>query len=185
MTDAAQWTGRRLRGFEPTGSLLRDRIRTAGESRGFAVSRLLTNWAEVVGPETAAICHPVKIGYAKGGFGATLTLLTTGAQAPLLQMQLPAIRERVNACYGYNAVSRVTITQTAPSGFSEGQAAFAPAAPHAFAAPPTPEVRRKASEVAGGVADGDLRAALEALAQNVLSRTGRMGRSPADPEQKG
>ena len=184
MSDAAQSTRRRLRGFEATGSLLRDRIRTAGETRGFAVSRLLTHWAEVVGPDTAAICRPVKIGYGKGGLGATLTLLTTGAQAPLLQMQLPAIRERVNACYGYNAISRVTITQTAPSGFSEGQAAFAPAPRKAPQAPP-PEVRRKASEAAGGITDGDLRAALEALAKNVLSRAGRTGREPADPKQKG
>ncbi len=184
MTDAAPSTRRRLRGFEPTGSLLRDRIRTAGESRGFAVSRLLTHWAEVVGADTAAICRPVKIGYGKGGFGATLTLLTTGATAPLLQMQLPTIRERVNACYGYNAISRVAITQTAPSGFAEGQAAFAPAPRKTPAAPP-PEVQRKASEVAGGIADSDLRMALEALAQNVLSRTGRPGRTPADPEQKG
>jgi len=184
MTDAAQWTRRRLRGFEPAGSLLRDKIRTAGESRGFAVSRLLTHWAEVVGPDTAAICRPVKIGYSRGGLGATLSLLTTGAQAPLLQMQLPAIRERVNACYGYNAISRLAITQTAPSGFSEGQAAFAPAPRKPQAAPP-PDVQDKASKVANGVADGDLRVALEALAQNVLSRSGRTDRKPADPEQKG
>ncbi len=184
MTDAAPWTRRRLRGFEPTGSLLRDRIRTAGETRGFAVSRLLTHWAEVVGPDTAAICRPVKIGYSKGGLGATLTLLTTGAQAPLLQMQLPQIRERVNACYGYNAISRVTITQTAPSGFAEGQASFA-ATPRKTGAAAPPEVQRKAAEVADGVANDDLRRALEALAQNVLSRSGRTGRTPSDTEQKG
>lgn len=184
MNDAAQTGRRRLRGFEPTGSLLRDRIRTAGESRGFAVSRLLTHWPEVVGPETASICRPVRISYGKGGLGATLSLLTTGAQAPLLQMQLPAIRERVNACYGYNAISRVTVTQTAPSGFSEGQAAFGPA-PAKAATAPSPEVRRAAGAVADGVSDSDLRAALEALAQNVLSRTGRMGRRTSDTEQKG
>ena len=45
----------------------------------------------------------------------------------MVQMQLPKLRERVNACYGYNAISRILLTQTAPTGFAEGQAEFAPA----------------------------------------------------------
>ncbi len=119
-----QGKDRRRRGFEPASGLLRDRIREAGETRGFAVSRLLTHWAEVVGEDIAAVARPIKMGYGRDGFGATLSLLTTGSAAPILQMQLPKIRDRVNACYGYNAISRVTITQTAPSGFAEGQADF-------------------------------------------------------------
>ena len=45
---------RRGRGFEPASGLLKDRIRAAGESRGFAVSRLLTHWAEVVAQRPVA-----------------------------------------------------------------------------------------------------------------------------------
>lgn len=161
---------RRMRGFEPAARLLQDRIRTVGESRGFAVSRLLTHWSEVVGPEIAAQTRPVKIGYAKGGFGATLTLLTQGASAPMVQMQLPQIRDKVNACYGYNAISRVVLTQTAPTGFAEGQAQFAPA-PKAAAVPPSPEIRAAAQASADGLHDPDLRTALETLAQNVLTRS--------------
>ncbi|WP_425466102.1 DUF721 domain-containing protein [Ostreiculturibacter nitratireducens] len=160
---------RRQRGFEPASGLLRERIRKAGEARGFAVSRLLTHWTEVVGEEIARVARPVKIGYGREGLGATLTLLTTGAAAPILQMHLPKIRERVNACYGYNAIARVKITQTAPSGFAEGQAEFM-AAPKPASAPPRPEVVRAAHTVARDVHDDGLRAALEALAQNVLSR---------------
>jgi hypothetical protein len=40
-----------------------------------------------------------------------LVILTTGAQAQMLEMQLPQLREKVNACYGYNAISRIRITQ--------------------------------------------------------------------------
>lgn len=162
---------RRRRGFEPASDLLRDRIRRAGESRGFAASRLLTQWHEVVGEEIAAIARPVKISYAKGAMGATLTLLTAGASAPILQMHLPKIREKVNACYGYNAISRVTVTQTAPTGFAEGRAEFA-SAPKPPPREPTPEVRQKAQAASIGVENDDLRAALEALGQNVLSRPG-------------
>ncbi len=161
---------RRQKGFEPAARLVGERVRQAGESRGFAVSRLLTHWAEVVGPEIAALARPVKMSYGRGGLGATLTLLATGPNAPLVQMQLPRIREKVNACYGYNAVSRVTVTQTAAQGFAE------PAAPFAHAprpAEPPPEVRAAATRAAEGVADAGLRSALEALAQNVLSRPDR------------
>jgi len=160
---------RRMRGFEPASGLLKDRIRDAGEARGFAVTRLLTAWPEIVGEATARMTRPVKIGYAKGGFGATLTLLVQSAQAPMVQMQLPQIREKVNACYGYNAISRITLTQTAASGFAEGQAEFMPA-PKA-PPPPDPAIRAEAARAASGVADESLRKALETITENFLSRT--------------
>jgi hypothetical protein len=158
-----------MRGFEPAAGLLKDRIRDAGEARGFAVTRLLTAWPEIVGEATARMTRPVKIGYAKGGFGATLTLLVKSAEAPMVQMQLPQIREKVNACYGYNAISRITLTQTAASGFAEGQAEFLPApkAPRA----PDPEIRAEAARAASGVGDEGLRKALETITENFLSRT--------------
>ena len=160
---------RHARGFESAAGLLKQRIRAAGETRGFAVSRLLTHWPEVVGEDIAAMALPVKIGYGRDGLGATLTLLTTGASAPLLQMQLPKIREKVNACYGYNAIARVVVTQTAPTGFAEGQVAFTPA-PKPAPAPTDPVTRAKAHAVSDGVRDETLRAALEALGERVLSR---------------
>lgn len=158
-----------MRGFEQTSGLLKERIRAAGESRGFAVTRLLTHWAEVAGAEIAGICRPVKMAYGRDGFGATLTLLTTGPHAPMLEMQKESIRTRVNACYGYNAVSRIRVTQTAPTGFAEGQAAFAPAT-RAAPPPPDPAVVRRAAETADGITNTDLRNALEQLARNIYSR---------------
>lgn len=161
-------TEHRRRGFEPAFGLMKDAVRTAGESRGFAVARLLTHWAEVAGPEMAAKTRPVKIGYGKAGMGATLTLLVKAAEAPMVQMALPVLKERVNAVYGYNAISHIHLTQTAATGFAEGQAEFAPAPK---AAPrPDPAVQAKAQEAAAEVADPGLRTALEQLAQNILTR---------------
>lgn len=160
---------RRMRGFEPASGLLQDRIRMAGEKRGFAVTRLLTHWTEVAGEDLARITRPVKVSYgAREGLGATLTVLVSSAHAPLVQMQLPALKERVNACYGYAAISRILLTQTAPAGFAEGQAGF-DAAPKVRA--PDPAVHARAAEAAAGVHDDGLRAALERLAQNFLSRS--------------
>lgn len=165
---------RRERGFEPTGGLLRHQIRTVGESRGFAVARLLTHWAEVAGEDLARITRPVKVGYGREGMGASLTLLTTGAVAPMVEMQKERLRERVNAAYGYAAISRILLTQTASTGFAEGQAEFTPA-PKA-APKPDPTVLAKAAEATAPVQDPDLRAALEAMAQNILTkRTPKQG----------
>ena len=133
-------TRRRMRGFEAAANLVANRVRTVGESRGFAVARLLTHWAEVVGPDIAAQTRPVKISHGKG-FGATLTLLVQGARAPLITMQLDQIRERVNACYGFNAVARITLTQTAA-----------------------------AQAIAEGFPDAQLSAAVRQMALNILSR---------------
>jgi hypothetical protein len=163
-------------GFTRAASLLQARIRKAGEARGFAVSRLLTHWAEIAGEDIAAIARPVKVSYGREGFGATLTILTTGAQAPMLEMQKERLREKVNAAYGYNAISRLRITQTAPTGFAEGQAAFAPAPPR-VPAPPDPQVQASARDLAAPVSDEGLRAALEALGRNVLSKHKPNGKS--------
>jgi hypothetical protein len=83
-------------------------------------------------------------------------------------MDLPRLRARVNACYGYNAIARIVITQTAPTGFAEGQTPFSPASPPAAA--PDPAVKAEAARVAAPIHDDGLRAALETLAGNVLSR---------------
>lgn len=167
---------RRKRGFERTSSLLKARIREAGESRGFAVTRLLTHWEEIAGADVAGMARPVEVSYGReGGFGATLVLLTTGANAPMLEMQKEKIRERVNATYGYAAISRIRITQTAPTGFADGQVQFARPAPRQARAP-DPETVAQAQASTEGVRDSTLRDALEALAQNVLSRR----KTPAD-----
>ena len=154
---------RRARGPERAGSLLAPQIRVASETRGFAVSRLLTHWAEIAGEDIARVARPVEMSYGRG-FGATLTLLTTGAFAPIVDMQRDRIREKVNAVYGYNAVSRIRITQTAPEGFAEPQTAFEPKPDET-----RPEVVEKARRNAEGVGDEALRGALEALGRNILN----------------
>jgi hypothetical protein len=158
------------RGFKRTSQLLNDQIRKAGESRGFAVSRLLTHWEEVAGPDIAPIARLVNVNYGRGGFGATLTLLTTGANAPMLEMQKETLRAKVNAVYGYNAISKVRITQTAPTGFADGQVSFKYAPKVQKPQQPDPQDVAAAAKAATGVENDDLRAALERLGRNVLTK---------------
>lgn len=165
--DSRKGASRRLRGFEPAAALVATQVRAGAESRGFAVTRLLTHWTEIVGADTAAHTRPVKIAHGKG-MGATLTILTDGAHAPLVQMELPRIRDRVNACYGFNAVARIALTQTAPQGFAEGRAQFRPSLPRVVQ--PSPEHLARAEAMAAGFTDPQLAQAMRQLALNILSR---------------
>ena len=100
--------------------------------------------------------------------GATLTLLTRSGHGPELEMQKEKLRERINAVYGYNAITRIKISHTSASGFAEAQTAFDPRS-----APVAPGVDKKiadqARKTASPVEDQDLRRALEQLGQNVLT----------------
>ncbi|WP_121629184.1 DUF721 domain-containing protein [Tropicibacter alexandrii] len=160
-------------GFKPTSTFLTGQVRAASEQRGFAQSRILTHWEEIAGAEIAAMARPVEVNYGRGSFGATLVLLTTGAQAPLVHMRSEEIRAKINAVYGYNAITRIRVTQTAATGFAEGKVSFQHRPkPKAPAVPPE-EVQARARDVTGEVGDPGLRAALERLAANVISKGGR------------
>lgn len=161
----------RKKGFTRTGSLLSGRIRDASATRGFAQSRLLTQWEEIAGPEMAGLARPVQVTYSRGGFGATLVLLTTGANAPVLEMEKDRLRDRVNAVYGYNAIARIRITQTAPTGFAEGQVAFRPKSGPDQPAVPSAAAQARAADEAARVVDPELRAALERLGAKIMSKS--------------
>lgn len=162
---------RRRRGFEAASSLLAERVQKAAEGRGFAVARLLTHWPEIAGEKLATLTRPVRISHSRSGLGATLTLLTTGPVAPMVEMQLPQLRDRVNACYGYNAVQKIVLTQTAASGFAEGQAQFTPAPRRT----PVPDAvaEAQAREVAAQFDDPTLAEAMARLALNHANRKNR------------
>ncbi len=155
------------RGFAQTGGLLSDSVRKVTEKRGFAQTKLLTQWDAIAGEAIAKIARPVKVSFAREGFGATLTILTDGAHAPEVQMMLPQLQAKVNACYGYNAISRIRITQTAETGFAEDRAAFSPKPTSRTLAPKQAETL---SGELSAIKDPSLRDALEQLGKNVLTR---------------
>lgn len=158
----------RNRGFRQAGGLIEKRMRPACENRGFAVTRLLTQWAETVGSDLAKLTRPIKIGYGRSGLGATLTILAKGAAAPMVEARKDELRNRVNACYGYNAISRVRITQTSETGFAEAQTPFR-AAPRK----PSPEAREAAHTLTQEITDPELRAALADIGGHILDRSHR------------
>jgi len=161
---------RRKGGFEPASALLDAPLRAAGKARGFSAARLFTHWTDVVGADLAALARPVRVGRSRTGIGATLTLAVEGATGPMVEMQKERIRDRVNASYGYNAISRIAFTQGGCLGMAETAAPFAHAPPSDRPAPPDAASRRLAEQAASGVSDDGLRAALERLGERILSR---------------
>ncbi len=155
------------RGFAHAGGLLSGRIAKATGARGFSEVRLLTQWPEIVGKSIASTTRPVKINHRRQGMGAQLVLLVSGANAPEITMQAPRIIERVNASYGYNAVSEIRLTQTAQVGFAETQQGWNHDRPRELA----PEQAAQINATVSGVADETLRQKLEKLGRTIYSKS--------------
>ena len=152
------------RGFVRAGGLIEPQMRTAAARKGYSQARLRALWPEIAGPELAAVCAPIRLARSRGPAGGLLTVAVSGPHAPRLQMLVPLLRERINATLGPGTVGRIQLTQAVP-GFAEPAAPFRPRP-----APPAPDIGAVAGTLSS-IGDGELRAALETLARNVLSRT--------------
>lgn len=155
----------RARGFRRAGALIAPQTRAASARRGFAEARLKAFWADIVGPEIAAATRPLKLATARGPAGGLLTLEVAGAFGPQAQMLAPVIRERVNAAMGPGVVGRIQFRQAA-GGFAEP--------PRPYAAPSPPVDLAPLEAPLSRIGDPGLRAALETLARNVLSRSAKL-----------
>ena len=162
---------KRSGGFKRASELLKRRISKASEGRGFSETRLLTHWSTFVGIGLAEKTYPVKISFASGGLGATLTILTTGPYALELEMLKHQIKEKVNAAYGYNAVARIKITQTAETGFEFAKLCGTTKEQDWNANLANVRNNVKASVQVEGVEDKVLREALAELEEKVLTKS--------------
>ncbi|MEM7241444.1 MAG: DciA family protein [Pseudomonadota bacterium] len=155
------------RKFTHVGTYLKKPISEGCSGRGFAQSRLLTQWPEIAGAAIAKIARPVNVSYPKTGLGAVLTLLTNGANAPLLQMQIPEILRRVNAVYGYRAIHEVRITQSSRHGLAETPANFDHKSPTKAL---SKESQEALDTLVSDVKDDNLKSALTALGKSLKQK---------------
>lgn len=166
-------------GPKAVGSFVPKLAQKAFEKFGFATAAVLTDWTSIVGHEIAACTAPERLRWprpvdeaaetrsskgrgraaAPAKTGATLLLRVEPARALDVQYRTTQIIERINAYFGYLAVTDIRLTQ-APL-------AKAPVArPRATALGVSPKaVIRKAlaPDETARIEDADLRAALERL----------------------
>ena len=165
----------RKHGFKKASVLLKKNIQKASESRGFAQSRVLTHWSEIVGEEISSVSIPTKVSYKTDGLGATLTILTSGSSGPILEMQKEFIRNKINAVYGYNAVHKINITQSSPIALiNKNENSEGMVSKHKkIKVEISPSLKKTVNEID----DKNLRQALEELAINVFTKLGHSSSS--------
>lgn len=127
-------------------------------SKGATLSRLRVQWPEIVGEQLARLCRPEKLTPAKGGRRLTLTVIP--AAAGLVQHQSEMIRQRVSMTAGGN-ITAIKILQ-GHFGASIPKMTTQPV-------PLTPEQREALIASAQGIDDKNLRSALVALGEAVLT----------------
>lgn len=152
---------RRYGGQRALTQLIQQPLKASQKKRGFAESRILTEWPTIVGAALAAHCVPEKLTYPKGQPGATLHLLCESSWALELQFQQPILCEKIALFFGYRAVSDIRIRQ-----------GVLPKAPRKAPLPkdsPSPAVTQQVAETVAVIEDDGLRAALMRLG---LSRSG-------------
>ncbi|HEX3944282.1 MAG TPA: DUF721 domain-containing protein [Rhizomicrobium sp.] len=76
---------------------------------GFRDPTLVLRWPEIVSPEVARLCQPVKL--SEGAAGGVLTLKTEPAAAVFLHHESRALLERINRWLGREAVVRLRFVQ--------------------------------------------------------------------------
>ncbi len=130
---------------------------------GFVQSSIVSRWKEIVGARYAAVSAPESIRFPVGRKSSgTLTLVVEGAHAPMMQHVTPAIMERVNQFFGYEAVARVSIRQ----GLVQVEKRKSRLAPPSLR-PVTLPVDMK--ETLRDIADPELRLCLESLARGLAA----------------
>jgi len=148
------------RALAPTVARL---IRPALARRGFAALSIVERWADIVGPLLASRTMPERIAFPPGRReDGTLHLRVDGGALALeLQHSEALIVERVNGHFGYRAVARLRLVQRPMP-----ERRLPPPAP--AAAPAVPD--SPPDERLSGIADEDLRLALDRLGRAVRAR---------------
>lgn len=147
----------------PIADLMPEIGRVAFRRFGFVQSSVVSRWPEIVGARHARVCAPEAIRFPPGEKrDGILQLVVVPAHAPLIQMVIPEIIERVNRFFGYSAVARVKLRQ------GEVQPAKLEGKRNLGGAPPSLRpIPMELGESLRDIGDPELRTVLESLARSL------------------
>jgi len=131
--------------------------------RGFADGAMIADWSAIVGDRLAGHSAPEKVDFPRGDrTDGTLTLrVDASGLATELQHLAPQLIERINAFFGYAAISRLR--------FVHGPLPERPALPEHRRPPPSQAAIDAAAASVAAVEDESLRDALDRLGRSVLA----------------
>lgn len=93
-------------------TMVDDMVAPSAQARGFVISRLISHWPDIAG-DIAEWCQPANLTFDRGKQNdGVLKLAITHGRGPQAQAMSAQIIDRVNAAFGYNAVSRITLVQS-------------------------------------------------------------------------
>ena len=149
------WKPKRRRKASALGDIAGKLAGPAMQRYGFAHHALVAKWPEIAGPVYARMSAPIKLSFAPDKrVGGTLTLAVDGPAALQIQHVADLIIEAVNRFFGYKAVERLRLLQTA--------------LPAPQPKPARPVIRQAPAVLLAGIPpnlpDGPLRMALASLA---------------------
>ncbi len=175
----------RKAGARPIGAFVEKALDQAARARGFATTALLSDWRAIAGAELARYTMPDRIIWprrhdhwedeqtdnprARGHRrdGATLVLRIEGPRAIEVQHRATQILERINAYFGYRAVTEMRFLQAPISRVARPKRTPKPPLP-AYALPKS-----------AGIQDKGLARALDRLGALATHRTETERRRPA------
>ena len=136
---------------------------------GFAQGALVSRWAEIVGPAYARHSRPEGLKFPRGEkSGGTLEVAVTGALAPMLKHVEPQLIERANRVLGHGAVARVKLRHADVMDETETREAVRLRPKEQGPVELSEATRSTLREIA----DPELRASLESLAQALAGAEG-------------
>ena len=102
---------RAMKGLRPFGANCADRLKRIVPKYGFVHADIIMNWEAICGSDIARMATPLRITFprAKREGGVVVVKLKLASASALLQYSFPQIIDRVNAYFGYKAVSSVRI----------------------------------------------------------------------------
>ena len=87
-------------------------IAPSAKARGFAIGRIVSHWHDIVG-DVSSWCRPDAVSFPRDSrTDGTLRLQIASGRGPQAQAMSDIIIDRVNATFGYRAISRISLVQT-------------------------------------------------------------------------
>ena len=87
-------------------------IAPSAKARGFAIGRIVSHWHNIVG-DVSSWCRPDAVSFPRDSrTDGTLRLQIASGRGPQAQAMSDIIIDRVNATFGYRAISRISLVQT-------------------------------------------------------------------------
>ena len=84
----------------------------SAKARGFAIGRIVSHWPDIVG-DMSSWCRPDAVSFPRDTHtDGTLRLQIASGRGPQAQAMSDVIIDRVNANFGYRAISRISLVQT-------------------------------------------------------------------------